>query len=120
MTESVWIISRPHGIVELPMPDPTSERHCARGIIHRKSNLRQHTGGGLFKLSGRIDAGPTAALNSPVCSSNHELPTARCERCGARFDHLHPHPRMSPKRFCSERCRKAAEHARANRRKRNA
>jgi hypothetical protein len=40
-----------------------------------------------------------------------------CERCGARFDLLHRHPRMSPKRFCSERCRKAAENQRAKQRK---
>jgi hypothetical protein len=56
-----------------------------------------------------------AALKTRICNSELEPPS--CERCGASFDRLHPHPRMSPKRFCSERCRKAAENTRANERK---
>jgi hypothetical protein len=56
-----------------------------------------------------------ADLKTRTCNSDLEPPS--CERCGAPFDRLHPHPRMSPKRFCSERCRKAAENARANERK---
>jgi hypothetical protein len=56
-----------------------------------------------------------ATLKTRICNSELEPPS--CERCGASFDRLHPHPRMSPKRFCSERCRKAAENARAKQRK---
>jgi hypothetical protein len=56
-----------------------------------------------------------AAVKTRIHNSEHEPPT--CERCYVAFDRLHPHPRMSPKRFCSERCRKAAENARAKTRK---
>jgi hypothetical protein len=45
----------------------------------------------------------------------------RCEQCRAPFTSdrmdLSQYPRWSPKRFCSETCRKRAESARARRRK---
>jgi hypothetical protein len=71
--------------------------------------------GGRSESLQPAQAGTDATLKTRICNSELEPPS--CERCGGSFDRLHPHPRMSPKRFCSDRCRKAAENARANERK---
>jgi hypothetical protein len=73
-----------------------------------------HEWGAAFETSVVSATGPTQIQNSCIHNSEHEPPTAAaCEQCGGPFDRRHPHPRMSPKRFCSERCRRAAENVRA-------
>jgi hypothetical protein len=64
-------------------------------------------------------AGPSGSVNFRVGELKFDPP--RCEQCRAPFtsdrQDLSQYPRWSPKRFCSETCRKRAESARARRRK---
>jgi hypothetical protein len=100
-----------HNQVRFNRPSTLS---TASGQLRRRT--RCMTGGRPEELWKGRSEGTDATQNTRIHNSEHEPPIG-CERCGAAFDRLHPHPRMSPKRFCSERCRKAAENQRAKHRK---
>lgn len=70
---------------------------------------------GAASISGGANGKPGPAQNAHVPSSDFD--PLRCERCGEHFidrrEHAHHFPRSMPrKRFCSERCRRAAEQQR--------
>lgn len=59
---------------------------------------------------------------TPAAPVGGTSPLNQCEKCGATFDdkRLHVLRSMARKRYCSERCRKAAESARGYERKKGA
>ena len=105
-------------------PKAAAEASNVRNIHTFECEKRQNPlkiSSGIFHThtAGQLEAVPQAAASPPIRAlpARDPIATLSCERCRESFS---PADRGKPKRFCSERCRKAAEAQRRHERQRAA